>query len=137
MPQLIHTITSYFFEKKRDLYFIRFNVPRNVLGFTQEESLDAIPGRDELLAWLSDNMPHVEKGPIFTFKDDSGVIAAPYDGSIYVDFSDEDNRKYCAEWEDANNVCKDPRWQCYVYPLEDYMAEYGGRIPDPEEFVDF
>ena len=138
MPRLINTITSYFFKKQRDLYFVRFTqVDRSgFMGMPKNCVPSQIPGRKELLTWLKENMPHVEVGPIYTFTSESGFIVAPYDGSLYVDFSEEDAQKYADVWENPDTSCKDPRWQCYFYPLEQYKEKYGGRTPDPTEFYD-
>lgn len=135
MPQLVHNITTYFFEKQRDLYFIRFTqVDRSFMGLAENCVPDEIPGRKELLIWLKENLPHVEVGPIYTFTSDSGLLIAPYDGSLYIDFSKEDAKKYDEFWENSDGSCKDPRWQCYIYSFEMYKEKYNGRIPDPEEF---
>lgn len=139
MPQLVDTISTYFFKKQRDLYFVRFNDVKRGVFDAPEGDFDwqKIPGRQELLDWLSENMPEIEVGKIFLYKDDDGILQMPYDGSIYIDFTPEALAKFDARWEDAEGKCVDSRWQCYWYPLEQYKEEYDGRIPDPKEFWDF
>lgn len=139
MPRLIDNFSSYFFKKQRDLYFIVFTgVKKDPLsGFPLSEAYQKIPGREELLRWFAENLPDTEVGPIYTFTSDSGIIAAPYDGSLYVDFSPEEEQKFSTRWETSDGKSIDPRWQCYHYPLEMYKERYGGRIPNPEEFMDF
>ena len=138
MPQLVENFSSYFFKKQRDLYFIVFTgVKKDPLtGFTLSEDYEKIPGREELLRWFAENLPDTEVGPIYTFTSDSGIIVAPYDGSLYVDFSREEEPKFSARWEASDAKSVDPRWQCYHFPLEMYKERYGGRIPNPEEFMD-
>lgn len=80
MPRLINTITSYFFKKQRDLYFVRLSqVDRSgFMGMAKHCVPSQIPGHKELLTWLKENMPHVEVRPIYTFTSDSGFIVARY-----------------------------------------------------------
>ncbi len=139
MPMLVHTYTSYFREKQKDLYFIRFSFPDRELGDFFNLALydeNEIPGRAELLAWIKDNLPETEVGPIYTFHDDDGFLAAPYDGTLYVEFALGDREKFEARWETPDGKSVDDRWQSWIYPFEQYKARYDGRIPDPKEFRD-
>lgn len=93
MPRRIDNFTSYFHRKKRDLYFVTFTqVKKDPMGFPAVQDYEAIPGRRELLKWIQENLPDTKVGPIFAYDSDSGFIAMPYDGSIYVDFTPEDLR---------------------------------------------
>ncbi len=137
MPRRIDNFTSYFHRKKRDLYFVTFTqVKKDPMGFPAVQDYEAIPGRRELLKWIQENLPDTKVGPILPFDSDSGFIAIPYDGSIYVDFTREDLEKFESRWETPDGHSLDSRWQCYFYPLTEYMEKHGGRIPTPEEYFD-
>lgn len=75
-------------------------------------------------------------GPIFAYDSDSGFITMPYDGSIFLEFAPEDQKKFESRWEAPDGKSLDERWQCYLYPLELYKEKHGGRIPAPEEYFD-
>ena len=128
MPRRIDNFTSYFHRKKRDLYFVTFTqVKKDPMGF---------PGRRELLKWIQENLPDTKVGPIFAYDSDSGFISMPYDGTIYLEFTPEDLEKFEYLWETPDGHSLDSRWQCYFYPLTEYMEKHGGRIPAPEEYFD-
>lgn len=59
-----------------------------------------------------------------------------YDGTIYLEFTPEDLEKFECRWETPDGHSLDSRWQCYFYPLTEYMERHGGRIPTPEEYFD-
>lgn len=100
------------------------------------QDYEAIPGRRELLKWIEENLPDTKVGPIFAYDSDSGFITMPYDGSIFLEFAPEDQKKFESRWEAPDGKSLDERWQCYLYPLELYKEKHGGRIPAPEEYFD-
>lgn len=137
MPRRIDNFTSYFHRKQRDLYFVTFTqATKDPMGFPAVRDCEAIDGRRELLDWLREKLPSTDVGPILPFDSDSGFIAMPYDGSIYVDFTPEDLEKFENRWETPDGKSIDSRWQCYLYTLEEYKEKHGGRIPAPEEYFD-
>lgn len=84
MPRRIDNFTSYFHRKQRDLYFVTFTqATKDPMGFQPVRDCEAIDGRRELLDWLREKLPSTDVGPILPFDSDSGLIAIPYDGSIY------------------------------------------------------
>lgn len=135
MPMFVHNFTSYFYEKQRDLYFVTFSqVKKGPLGLPDVQDYEAIPGRRELLKWIKENLPDTKVGPIFAYDSDSGFITMPYDGSIFLEFAPEDQKKFESRWETPEGKSLDERWQCYLYPLELYKEKHGGRIPAPKEY---
>lgn len=137
MPRRIDNFTSYFHRKKRDLYFVTFTqVKKDPMGFPSVQDYEAIPGRRELLKWIQENLPDTKVGPFFAYDSDGGFISMPYDGTIYLEFTPEDLEKFECRWETPDGHSLDSRWQCYFYPLTEYMEKHGGRIPAPEEYFD-
>lgn len=110
MPRRIDNFTSYFHRKQRDLYFVTFTqATKDPMGFPAVRDCEAIDGRRELLDWLREKLPSTDVGPILPFDSDSGFIAMPYDGSIYVDFTPEDLEKFESRWETPDGKSIDSR----------------------------
>lgn len=89
-----------------------------------------------IVVLIEENLPDTKVGPIFAYDSDSGFITMPYDGSIFLEFAPEDQKKFESRWEAPDGKSLDERWQCYLYPLELYKEKHGGRIPAPEEYFD-
>lgn len=109
MPMFVHNFTSYFHEKQRDLYFVTFSqVKKGPLGLPDVQDYEAIPGRRELLKWIKENLPETKVGPIFAYDSDSGFITMPYDGSIFLEFAPEDQKKFESRWETPEGKTRRP-----------------------------
>lgn len=137
MPMLIWTISDYFFYKRKDLYAIKFTEIEG--GHSEDDFIDVpidLSAREMLLNWFEENLPEVEIQPIYLFLSDSGIISAPYAGSISVEFDEQSLAKFMARWEDENGKSVDSRFQCYCYPLEGYIQHNNGEIPDPTKFYE-
>lgn len=137
MPMIIECIDDYFNRKKQDLYFIVFGESRDWrVGLFDHNVSKNPPGREELLAWFAENLPHTEIKPLFTFGWDSGFISARYDGTVSVDFNEESLATYCARWETVSGEPVDPRFKCYWIRLSDYLKKHGGKLPDKPDYDD-
>jgi hypothetical protein len=104
MPQDIRTPEEIFRAERKDLYIIRFK-PEEEMKW-----LPNPPGRKELLAWFTSNLPSVRIEPLAP-SEQSGILSG-YDGSIRVDFDQDSLAAYSAHWEDAEGASVDSRWQC-------------------------
>jgi len=129
MPALIRTIDQYFREEKRDLYYIVFGHKLDGSWRWLADAPANPAGRDELLTWFAEHLPACKIEPIYPFGERSGILCAPYPGSISVDFDEASLQAFCARWENAAAQSLDPRFQCYCYPLANYLEQHGGEYP--------
>lgn len=145
MPHIVRCIDDYFTQKKRDLYFITFgktalhsNCNQLLDDDINSDDWDAFtsepPGRDEMLSWLAEHLPDVEVAPLFAITWDSGIICMPYDGTISIDFDEKSLAIFMEHWEDGDGKSLDPRMQCYLMPLSNYLKKHGGHYPTPPDF---
>lgn len=139
MPQLVININEYFYEYRKDLYFINFcsdeEKQKDFSLFLR--NIDSDPeGKADIEAWITKNLPHTTIIPLLPSTYDSGVFQAPYNGTIALLWDEEDRKKFESIWEDGNGKSKDSRFQLYAYPLEQYKKQYNGEIPDPSTLMD-
>ena len=116
MPRLIRSPEQVIRETGRDIYMISFKVP---VWFEHRER---IPGRSELLAWFSENLPSVkieELGP----SEFSGVISGGVGTHLWVDFHEQGLGVFCDVWETPDGSSKDSRWQCFLYTTAEYQRQ--------------
>lgn len=138
MPYLIQTISDYFFKYQKDLFFVKFKHKKNTDSPFDIFSEDGEPeGRTELLDWIKENLPNTKCIELAPYTVDSGVIDAPYDGTIALLWDDQDRKKFEEHWEEPDGTSKDRRFQLYQYPLSAYTRKYEGKIPDPKDLMNF
>lgn len=138
MPTLIHTVSDYFFKYRKDLFFVKFKQKKNPDRSLDIFSVDGDPeGRTELLDWIKDNLRNTKCIPLAPYTVDSEIIDAPYDGTIALLWDDQDRKIYEEHWEEPDGTSKDKRFQLYQYPLSTYTRNYDGKIPDPNDLMDF
>lgn len=122
MNKLAKTVDQLLDETRRDLYFIEFRpfgspfgeIERLIAGLplgTREERENP-PGRAEIVAWLSEHLPHCAYGPLAPSKR-TGVCYGGINGRIWVDFSEADAAVFGQTWENNAGESTDPRFQCY------------------------
>lgn len=120
MPVLIRNIDDYFADKQRDLYMIVFG--KRHAWQTSGANVQSNPdGREEIMNWLAATMPTIEVAPLFDFTDSSGYLAAPYDGTLSVDFTPDALALFCQHWETESGQSTDQRFQCWCYPYQQFL----------------
>lgn len=132
MPVLIRNIDDYFAEKQRDLYMIVFGKRQawQEPGVKVQHNPD---GRDELMAWFAATLPAIEVAPLFDFTHSSGYLAAPYDGTLSIDFTPEALAIFCRHWETESGKSNDPRFQCWCYPWLQFMETRPAHSADSDD----
>lgn len=147
MPQLIRTPEQIMRAEPKDLYFIEFASPsgecfpldplgyqmscdfsgsaaetddNDVLSEDEDDSGsddDNPPGREELLAWLAENLPQLKIESLAP-SERSGILCGGINGRLRLDFDEHSLPVYTQRWEDGDDNPLDPRFACFVLRYE-------------------
>lgn len=88
-----------------------------------------LPEREMIWNWFEENLPSTTIFPVAEYFQ-PGLLSATYSGSIGIEFDDGSLAKFVERWEDGNDKSIDPRFQCYVMSLEQYIKQFGEDILD-------
>jgi hypothetical protein len=117
MPQLLTMITpeKWFRTQGRDLFEIRLAGDIEDLPV----KLEKIPA--ELKEWLARCLPH-RPLMLMALSEHLGWASGPVMYGIYMD--ENDLKAWCDRWEDSSGKSIDPRWQCWQWRHQDWLARF-------------
>jgi len=124
MPLLIRTPDDIFRQEPgKDLYFVEFYAIDSQSGKARPFEGRNPPGRQELMDWLAQTLPHVKVESLAP-PEASGFIAGGVNGRIRIDFDTHTLKSFCDHWEDSSGKSKDPRWQCMQMSYHSWLDRY-------------
>ena len=119
MPMLIRIPEDIFRAEGKDVY---------CLHFKQDDALQVEKTRSEMQDWLSQHLPGTRTELMGPSENSGFVMGGPV--ALRVDFSEQGLEAFCARWENPETgESLDPRFQCYLMPYADWLAEHGHFVP--------
>ncbi|GHT95420.1 hypothetical protein FACS1894116_10910 [Betaproteobacteria bacterium] len=109
MPQLIGTPEQWFRTKGSDYFAIRLS-----------EEVENVPA--ELQEWFAQYFPHRPLTTLGPSEHSGYILGGPVEYAFEMD--ENDLKVWCERWEDSIGDSIDPRWQCYQYPYQRWLARF-------------
>lgn len=116
---LIRTPEDIFRAEGKDVYCLHFN---------QDDASQVAQTRSEMLDWLSQHLPGTRTELVGPSEHSGFLMGGP--AALRVDFSEQGLAVFCARWENPETgLSLDPRFQCFLMPYADWLAEHGHFVP--------
>ena len=118
MPLLIRTPEEILRATRKDLYFIR------------DMGMDAgwnAKGVKMILHWIRKNLPETPIERIGPSEYSGYIVGGCFD--TWVDFSPEGLQAFMERWETPDGKSIDERFQCFLYPFNEWREKHGSFVP--------
>lgn len=112
MIKKIRTPDEVFRREKTDIYFLDFREKRE----SQKQKTQI-----EIQSWIREHLPEVKTEILGPFEDSAYVEGGPL--MLRLIFSDNDLKKFCAEWEDQDGKSITKRFQLCQISYHDWLSD--------------